>query len=213
MKIFCILLLKEVLEDPWQEPPNYVFSRTKNIENTPDEPEELIISFKNGDPYKINEANLSPFKILEKLNTIGSNHGIGRVAMVENRFIGMKSRGVYETPGGTILFHAHRAIESITLDRETAHKKDSIASKYAELIYNGFWFSKEREKLQEIVDINQDNVCGNVKLKLFKGNVIIIGRQSEKSLYDLSEVTFENNEKKDQQFAEEFIKSQFLKLK
>ena len=203
----------KVLEDPWQEPPNYVFSRTKNIENTPDEPEELIISFKNGDPYKINEANLSPFKILEKLNTIGSNHGIGRVDMVENRFIGIKSRGVYETPGGTILFHAHRAIESITLDRETAHKKDSIASKYAELIYNGFWFSKEREELQKIVDTNQSNINGDVKLKLFKGNVIVIGRKSQNSLYNLSKVSFENNDLENQTFAEEFIKSQYSKIK
>tara|TARA_B100000315_G_scaffold184676_1_gene173751 strand:+ start:413 stop:1591 length:1179 start_codon:yes stop_codon:yes gene_type:complete len=202
----------KVLEDPWASPPNYVFSRTKNIEDTPDRAEEIIISFENGDPIKINKRTLSPYKILAKLNDLGLEHGIGRVDMVENRFIGMKSRGVYETPGGTILYHAHRAIESITLDKETAHKKDLVIPEYAELIYNGFWFSKKRKQYQEIVDTYQGNVNGDVKLKLFKGNVIILGRKSENSLYDLSKVSFENNEQKDQQFAEEFIKSQFRKI-
>jgi len=202
----------KVLEDPWASPPNYVFSRTKNIEDTPDRAEEIIISFENGDPIKINKQTLSPYKILAKLNDLGLEHGIGRVDMVENRFIGMKSRGVYETPGGTILYHAHRAIESITLDKETAHKKDLVIPEYAELIYNGFWFSKKRKQYQEIVDTYQGNVNGDVKLKLFKGNVIILGRKSENSLYDLSKVSFENNEQKDQQFAEEFIKSQFRKI-
>ena len=202
----------KVLEDPWLSPPDYVFSRTKNIENTSNKAEEIIISFEKGNPVKINEQILSPYEILRKLNDLGFEHGIGRVDMVENRFIGMKSRGVYETPGGTILYHAHRAIESITLDRQTAHQKDTVVSEYAELIYNGFWFSKKREQLQEIVDINQSNVNGDVRLKLFKGNVIVLGRKSENSLYDLSKVSFENNEKKDQQFAEEFIKSQFLKI-
>ena len=202
----------KVLEDPWLSPPDYVFSRTKNIENTSNKAEEIIISFEKGNPVKINEQILSPYEILRKLNDLGFEHGIGRVDMVENRFIGMKSRGVYETPGGTILYHAHRAIESITLDRQTAHQKDTIVSEYAELIYNGFWFSKKREQLQEIVDINQSNVNGDVRLKLFKGNVIVLGRKSENSLYDLSKVSFENNEQKDQQFAEEFIKSQFLKI-
>ncbi len=202
----------KVLEDPWLSPPDYVFSRTKNIENTSNKAEEIIISFEKGNPVKINEQILSPYEILRKLNDLGFEHGIGRVDMVENRFIGMKSRGVYETPGGTILYHAHRAIESITLDRQTAHQKDTVVSEYAELIYNGFWFSKKREQLQEIVDINQSNVNGDVRLKLFKGNVIVLGRKSENSLYDLSKVSFENNEKKDQQFAQEFIKSQFLKI-
>ena len=202
----------KVLEDPWLSPPDYVFSRTKNIENTSNKAEEIIISFEKGNPVKINEQILSPYEILRKLNDLGFEHGIGRVDMVENRFIGMKSRGVYETPGGTILYHAHRAIESITLVRQTAHQKDTVVSEYAELIYNGFWFSKKREKLQEIVDINQSNVNGDVRLKLFKGNVIVLGRKSENSLYDLSKVSFENNEQKDQQFAEEFIKSQFLKI-
>ena len=202
----------KVLEDPWLSPPDYVFSRTKNIENTSNKAEEIIISFEKGNPVKINEQILSPYEILRKLNDLGFEHGIGRVDMVENRFIGMKSRGVYETPGGTILYHAHRAIESITLDRQTAHQKDTVVSEYAELIYNGFWFSKKREQLQEIVDINQSNVNGDVRLKLFKGNVIVLGRKSENSLYDLSKVSFENNEQKDQQFAEEFIKSQFSKI-
>ena len=202
----------KVLEDPWLSPPDYVFSRTKNIENTSNKAEKIIISFEKGNPVKINEQILSPYEILRKLNDLGFEHGIGRVDMVENRFIGMKSRGVYETPGGTILYHAHRAIESITLDRQTAHQKDTVVSEYAELIYNGFWFSKKREQLQEIVDINQSNVNGDVRLKLFKGNVIVLGRKSENSLYDLSKVSFENNEQKDQQFAEEFIKSQFLKI-
>ena len=202
----------KVLEDPWFSPPDYVFSRTKNIENTSNKAEEIIISFEKGNPVKINEQILSPYEILRKLNDLGFEHGIGRVDMVENRFIGMKSRGVYETPGGTILYHAHRAIESITLDRQTAHQKDTVVSEYAELIYNGFWFSKKREQLQEIVDINQSNVNGDVRLKLFKGNVNVLGRKSENSLYDLSKVSFENNEQKDQQFAEEFIKSQFLKI-
>ena len=202
----------KVLEDPWLSPPDYVFSRTKNIENTSNKAEEIIISFEKGNPVKINEQILNSYELLRKLNDLGFEHGIGRVDMVENRFIGMKSRGVYETPGGTILYHAHRAIESITLDRQTAHQKDTIVSEYAELIYNGFWFSKKREQLQEIVDINQSNVNGDVRLKLFKGNVIVLGRKSENSLYDLSKVSFENNEQKDQQFAEEFIKSQFLKI-
>ena len=171
-----------------------------------------IPSFDYGDPVKINDENYSPYEILKKLNKLGNKHGIGRVDIVENRFIGMKSRGIYETPGGTILFHAHRAIESITLDAETAHKKDAVVSKYAELIYNGFWFSEKRKKLQKIVDTWQNDVNGDVKLKLFKGNVIVLGRKSENSLYDLSKVSFENNELSAQKFAEEFIKSQFKKI-
>ena len=203
----------KVLEDPWVSPPDYVFSRTKSIEEASSISEEIIISFKNGDPVMINNENLNPYEILKKLNSLGYKHGIGRVDIVENRFIGMKSRGVYETPGGTILFHAHRAIESITLDAKTAHKKDSIISEYAELIYNGFWFSKKRKDLQEIVDINRSNISGEVRLKLYKGNVIISGRKSENSLYDLSRVSFENNDVNDQKFADKFIKSQFLKIK
>jgi len=144
---------------------------------------------------------------------MGFKHGIGRVDLVENRFIGMKSRGVYETPGGTILYYAHRAIESITLNKEIAYKKDLIVPEYAELIYNGFWFSQRRKELQQIVDTSRESVNGEVKLKLFKGNVIIQGRKSKTSLYNLSKVSFESNEKVDQRYADEFIKSQFLKLK
>ena len=203
----------KILEDPWNSPPDYIFSRTKSIEEASNLSDEITIFFENGDPKMINSEKHSPFEILCKLNDFGFKHGIGRVDIVENRFIGMKSRGIYETPGGTILFHAHRAIESITLDRNTAHKKDSIVSEYADLIYNGFWFSKKREQLQEIVDTNRNNVNGEVRLKLFKGNVIVMGRRSKNSLYDLSKVSFENNETKDQKFAEEFIKSQFSKIK
>ena len=203
----------KVLEDPWNSPPDYIFSRTKSIEEASNLSDEITIFFENGDPKMINSEQHSPFEILCKLNDFGFKHGIGRVDIVENRFIGMKSRGIYETPGGTILLQAHRAIESITLDRETAHKKDSIVSEYADLIYNGFWFSKKRQQLQEIVDTNRNNVNGEVRLKLFKGNVIVMGRRSKNSLYDLSKVSFENNEIKDQKFAEEFIKSQFSKIK
>ena len=203
----------KILEDPWLAPPDHVFSRTKKIENTSNSPSEINITFTKSDPIKIDGKDLSPFAILNKLNELGAEHGIGRVDMVENRFIGMKSRGIYETPGGTILFHAHRAIESITLDKDTTHKKDSIMSKYAELVYNGFWFSDERIKLQKIIDSNQSNVNGDVKIKLFKGNVIILGRKSPNSLYDISKVSFENNDLNNQKFAEDFIQSQFLKLK
>ena len=203
----------KVLEDPWETPPNYVFSRTNNLEETPETSDEIVITFKNGDPIMINNKNYNAYEILKKLNDLGKKHGIGRVDIVENRFIGMKSRGVYETPGGTILFHSHRAIESITLDREISHKKDSIVSEYAELVYNGFWFSKKRKKLQDIVDLKRSDVNGEVKLKLFKGNVIILGRRSKNSLYDLSKVSFENNDRSDQKLADEFIKSQFKKIK
>ena len=203
----------KILEDPWNSPPDYIFSRTKSIEEASNLSDEITIFFENGDPKMINSEEYSPFEILCKLNDFGFKHGIGRVDIVENRFIGMKSRGIYETPGGTILLHAHRAIESITLDREAAHKKDSIVSEYADLIYNGFWFSKKRQQLQEIVDTNRNNVNGEVRLKLFKGNVIVMGRRSKNSLYDQSKVSFENNETKDQKFAEEFIKSQFSKIK
>ena len=202
----------KVLENPWTKPPNYVFTRTKDLENTPNRASEIIISFKNGDPDKINNKKLSPYKLFDRLNKLGFQHGIGRVDLVENRFIGMKSRGIYETPGGTILYHAHRAIESITLNSKIAHKKDSIVPEYSELIYNGFWFSKKRLKLQKIIDECRADVNGDVKLKLFKGNIIIIGRRSKNSLYNIDQVSFENNEKKNNKFADSFIKSQFKNL-
>ena len=167
----------KVLEDPWVDVPEYVYSRTKSLENANSTPDEIIISFVKGDAVAINQKNLKAHDLLSKLNEYGCNHGIGREDIVENRFIGMKSRGVYETPGGTILAKAHRAIESITLDKGEAHLKDEIMPKYAETIYNGLWFSSERLSMQSLVDSTQRNVTGDVKIKLFKGNVIVKGRR------------------------------------
>ena len=203
----------KVLEDPWKETPEYVYSRTKSIKEAKDSPDEIIISFEKGDPVAINQKNLKPHELLAELNKYGHDHGIGREDIVENRFVGMKSRGVYETPGGTILAKAHRAIESITLDRGEAHIKDEIMPKYAETIYNGFWFSSEREAMQELIDSTQKNVSGDVKLKLIKGNVIVIGRRSPYSKYNLSLVSFDEEGEYDQKDAEGFIKITSLRLK
>ena len=204
----------KLLEDPWVEPPEYVFSRTNNIENAPDEAETLIIGFKNGDPISINEKKLKPHEILLRLNSIAGKNAVGRIDLVENRFVGMKSRGIYETPGGTILLKARRAIESITLDKGEAHLKDEIMPKYAELIYNGFWFSSERIAIQNLIDSTQSKVNGEVKIKIFKGNVIILGRRSEKnSLYDNSLVSFDEVGDYNQKDAEGFIKINSLRLK
>ena len=204
----------KLLEDPWVEPPEYVFSRTNNIENSPDEAETLIIGFKNGDPISINEKKLKPHEILSRLNSIAGKNAVGRIDLVENRFVGMKSRGIYETPGGTILLKARRAIESITLDKGEAHLKDEIMPKYAELIYNGFWFSSERIAIQNLIDSTQSKVNGEVKIKIFKGNVIILGRRSEKnSLYDNSLVSFDEVGDYNQKDAEGFIKINSLRLK
>ena len=204
----------KLLEDPWVEPPEYVFSRTNNIENAPDGAETLIIGFKNGDPISINEKKLKPHEILSRLNSIAGKHAVGRIDLVENRFVGMKSRGIYETPGGTILLKARRAIESITLDKGEAHLKDEIMPKYAELIYNGFWFSSERIAIQSLIDSTQSKVNGEVKIKIFKGNVIILGRRSEKnSLYDNSLVSFDEVGDYNQKDAEGFIKINSLRLK
>ncbi len=203
----------KLLEDPWISPPEYIYTRTKNINDTPHDAEEIIIRFKNGDPVEINNENIKPHKLLEKLNSIAGTHGVGRVDIVENRFIGMKSRGVYETPGGTILMHAHRAIESITLDKGEAHLKDEIMPKYAELIYNGLWFSSEREALQKLIDSTQQKVSGEVKIQIFKGNVIVCGRRSPNSLYDNSLVSFDESGDYNQKDAEGFIKIQSLRLK
>ena len=203
----------KILEDPWIEAPEYIFSRTKSLENAQSEPDELTISFKNGDPIAINENKLKPDQLLLKLNNLGFNHGIGREDIVENRFVGMKSRGVYETPGGTILLKARRAIESITLDRGEAHLKDEIMPKYAELIYNGLWFSSERIAMQKLIDSTQENVTGDVKLKVYKGNVIILGRRSPFSKYDLSLVSFDEIGDYNQKDAEGFIKINALRLK
>ena len=203
----------KLLEDPWIEPPEYVFSRTSSIEDSPNKAEELIIEFKNGDPVSINKDNLKPHDLLAKLNSIAGKHGVGRVDLVENRFVGMKSRGIYETPGGTILINARKAIESITLDKGEAHLKDEIMPKYAETIYNGFWFASERIAMQSLIDSTQKKVNGQVKLKVFKGNVIILGRKSDDSLYDNSLVSFDEVGDYNQKDAEGFIKVNSVRLK
>ena len=203
----------KILEDPWTEVPDYVFTRTNSITETPDQPEVINIEFNNGDPVKLNGKIMKPDLLLSELNSKAGLHGVGRVDVVENRFVGMKSRGVYETPGGTILLHAHRAIESITLDRGEAHLKDELMPKYAELIYNGLWFSSERIAIQNLIDSTQSNVNGEVKIKLFKGNVIVLGRKSPNSLYDASLVSFDERGDYDQKDAEGFIKINSIRLK
>ena len=203
----------KILEDPWIEPEEYIYSRTVNPMEAPDKPTEITIEFSKGDPIALNQKKLEPAQILKKLNKFGGKNGIGRIDIVENRFVGMKSRGVYETPGGTILLYARRAMESITLDREEAHLKDEIMPKYAKLIYNGFWFSPEREMMQALIDKASMSVNGVVRLKLYKGNIIITGRKSENSLYDESLVTFEDsNSNYDQTDAKGFIKLNALRL-
>ncbi len=204
----------KVLEDPWQEVPDYVFSRTDDLVSAPDAPEEITIEFKGGDGVAVNGEPLSPAALLTRLNELGKRHGIGRLDLVENRFVGMKSRGMYETPGGTIYHAAHRAIEQLTLDRGAAHLKDELMPRYAELIYNGFWFSPEREMLQALVDHSQANVEGTVRMKLFKGAVHVTGRKSPKSLYSERVVTFEDDAGAyDQRDAEGFIKLNALRLR
>ena len=203
----------KVLEDPWTEAPEYVYTRSVSPEEAPDKAEELIIEYKSGDACALNGKSMQPFELLNTLNQMAGKHGIGRIDLVENRYIGMKSRGVYETPGGTILYHAHRAIESITLDKEASHMKESISSKYAELIYNGYWFSPEREMMQALIDQSQKNVEGKVRLKLYKGNVLITGRESPLSLYNSDLATFESDEIYSQKDAEGFIKLNALRLR
>jgi argininosuccinate synthase len=204
----------KVLEDPAQEPPPYVYQRTLSPEEAPDKAVEITIGFEKGNPISINGTRLSPAALLSELNAYGKENGIGRIDLVENRFVGMKSRGIYETPGGTILYVAHRAIESLTLDREAMHLKDSLMPRYAELLYYGFWFSPEREMLQALVDKSQDYVEGEVRLKLYKGNVIVVGRSSPKSLYSDKIVTFEDDAGAyDQKDAQGFIKLNALRLR
>ncbi len=203
----------KVLEDPWEEPEEYVYSRSVAPEAAPDQPEYVEIEFLRGDAVAVNGTALSPAALLTKLNELGGKHGIGRLDLVENRFVGMKSRGVYETPGGTILHVAHRAMESLTLDRGAAHLKDEIMPRYAELIYFGFWFSPEREMLQALIDKSQENVEGTVRLKLYKGSARVVGRKSPKSLYSMAHVTFEEDSVYDQHDAEGFIKLNALRLK
>ncbi len=202
-----------ILEDPWNEPDEDMFILTVSPEKAPDEPEYIIIDFEKGEPVAVNDEKLTPANLLKKLNEIGGKHGIGRVDIVENRFVGMKSRGVYETPGGTILYHAFRAIESITMDREVMHLRDSLTPYYSKLIYNGFWFSPEREMLQKMIDEAHKFTTGKVKLKLYKGNVIICGRKAEKSLYSPEFATFEDDTVYNHKDAEGFIKLNALRLK
>ena len=201
-----------ILEDPWAEPEEDMWRWTVSPEKAPDKPEYIEIDFEKGDAVAINGARMTPAQILETLNEYGKKHGIGRLDIVENRFVGMKSRGCYETPGGTILLKAHRAIESITLDKGEAHLKDEIMPKYAELIYNGFWFSPEREALQELIDKTQENCEGTVKLKLYKGNVTVVGRKSPKSLFSPEFATFEEDSVYNQKDAEGFIKLNALRF-
>ena len=203
----------KVLENPKNNAPDFVFQRTVSPEKAPNKPTFVNINFKNSDPYKINGKKLSPSKLLEKLNTLASKNGIGRVDLVENRFIGIKSRGVYETPGGTILINAHRAIESVTLDKETMHKKDEVMPRYAELIYNGYWFSKERFKLQKIIDLKKNKVNGSVKLKLYKGNITIHSRITKSIAYSIKKVSFEENKTFKKSNVERFINYHKKKLK
>ncbi|MGE0500979.1 MAG: argininosuccinate synthase [Rhizobiaceae bacterium] len=204
----------KVLEDPWQEPPEDVHQRTISPMDAPDKVTEITVSFERGDAVALDGKAMSPATLLAALNHLGRDNGVGRLDLVENRFVGMKSRGVYETPGGTILLAAHRAIESITLDRGAAHLKDDVMPRYAELIYNGFWFSPEREMLQALIDRSQEDVDGDVRLKLYKGNVMVTGRRSPKSLYRNDLVTFEDDRGAyDQKDAEGFIRLNGLRLR
>ena len=203
----------KVLENPKNSAPEIIFQRTVSAEKAPNKPTFISINFKNGDPVGINGKKFNPEKILSKLNLIGGKNGIGRVDLVENRFLGIKSRGVYETPGGTLLIYAHRAIESVTLDKNTMHKKDSIMSRYAELIYNGYWFSKERFELQKIVDLKRNKVNGTVKLKLYKGNIIIQSRITKSKAYSMKKVSFEENKSFNKSNVEKFINFHKKKLR
>jgi argininosuccinate synthase len=202
-----------ILEDPWKEPPADIYTLSVSPQEAPDQAEVIEITFEEGDPVAVSGEKLSPADLLHKLNTIGGSHGIGRADIVENRFVGMKSRGIYETPGGTILRMAHRAMESITMDREVMHLRDSIIPKYSELIYYGFWFSPEREILQEMIDRTQRNVSGVVRLKLYKGSCSVLGRKSDTSLYREDFATFEDDTVYRQKDAEGFIRLNALRLR
>jgi argininosuccinate synthase len=202
-----------ILEDPWREPPAEMFLWTRSLEEAPGKPEYVEVDFSCGDPVAVNGKKLSPTSLLHQLNEIGARHGVGRVDLVENRYVGMKSRGVYETPGGTLIHVAHRALESITVDREVMRLRDSLAPRYAEMIYYGYWFSPERELLQKLIDASQESVIGKVRLKLYKGNVIVAGRKSDFSLYDPKIATFEEGEGYNQVDAEGFIKLNALRLR
>ncbi|MBO6489728.1 MAG: argininosuccinate synthase [Pelagibacteraceae bacterium] len=203
----------KVLENPKNAAPEFIYQRTIAPEKAPNKASFVTLGFKNGDPTTVNGKKLSPGNLLQKLNILAGKNGIGRVDLVENRFIGIKSRGIYETPGGTLLITAHRAIESVTLDKETMHKKDEIMPKYAELIYNGYWYSKARFKLQKIVDLKRNKVNGSVKLKLYKGNIIIVSRQTKSSAYSMKKVSFEENKTFNKSNIERFINFHKKKLR
>ena len=203
----------KVLENPKNSAPEFIFQRTVSPEKAPNKISRITIGFKNGDPLTVNGKKLSPGNLLKKLNIVAGKNGIGRVDLVENRFIGIKSRGVYETPGGTLLMFAHRAIESVTLDKKTMHKKDEIMPKYAKLIYNGYWYSKARFKLQKIVDLKKSKVNGSVKLKLYKGNITIISRQTKSTAYSIKKVSFEENKTFNKKNVEKFINFHKKKLR
>jgi argininosuccinate synthase len=202
-----------ILEDPWKEPPADMFVWTRPVEKTPNRPEYIELDYRRGDPVALNGRKLSPANLLARLNDLGAKHGIGRVDLVENRYVGMKSRGVYETPGGTLLHAAHRGLESITMDREIMRLRDSLIPRYAEMIYYGYWFAPEREVLQKAIDAAQANVSGRVRLKLFKGNATVAGRKSDGSLYDPDVATFEADEVYHQGDAEGFIRLNALRLR
>lgn len=202
-----------ILEDPWQEPPEDMFQMTVSPEKAPDEPEYLEIDFEKGVPVAVNGERLSPAALLGRLNQIAGRHGVGRVDMVENRFVGIKSRGVYETPGGTVLHVAHRALEHLTMDREVMHLRDSLIPRFAELIYYGFWYAPEMEAMRAFIDETQENVTGTVRLKLYKGNVMVVGRKSPHSLYLKELATFEADTLYNQKDAEGFIRLQGLRLR
>ena len=203
----------KVLENPKNSPPEFIFQRTVSPEKAPNKSTFVTINFKNGDPVGINGKKSKPSRLLQKLNQLAGRNGIGRVDLVENRFLGIKSRGIYETPGGTLLIHAHRAIESVTLDKETMHKKDNIMSRYAELIYNGYWYSKERFKLQKIIDLKKNKVNGSIKLKLYKGNVSIHSRITNSKSYSMKKVSFEENKSFNKTNVEKFINFHKKKLR
>ena len=203
----------KILENPKNQAPEFIYQRTTSPEKAPNKGSYATIGFKNGDPITVNGKKLSPGNLLQKLNTLAGKNGIGRVDLVENRFLGIKSRGVYETPGGTLLMVAHRAIESVTLNKETMHKKDEIMPKYAELIYNGYWYSKARFKLQKIVDLKRNKVNGSIKLKLYKGNITIVSRQTKSKAYSMKKVSFEENKTFNKSNVERFINFHKKKLR
>jgi argininosuccinate synthase len=212
LNLFHISYEGGILEDPWEAPPEEIFHMTVSPEKAPAKAREVVIEYANGDPVAVDGKRLSPAALLAHLNAIGGEHGIGRVDLVENRYVGMKSRGVYETPGGTILHVAHRGLESLTMDREVLHVRDSLIPRYAELVYYGYWYTPEREMLQRAIDDAQQDVSGEVRVKLYKGSCTVVGRRSERSLYRLDLATFEEDEAYRQKDAEGFIRLNALRL-